>query len=120
MVNERVKIIRCRGKTGKDFCFWLEQEIFEWRADLVYVDPLLRFAGIDVSRQDQCTKFLNDNLDPMLASTKVVLIGAHHTGKPKTTKETSNWTVYDYAYSGIGSSELVNWARAICILRVLS
>lgn len=120
LVNERVKIIRCRGKTGKDFCFWLEQEIFEWKADLVYVDPLLRFAGIDVSRQDQCTKFLNDQLDPMLASTEVVLIGAHHTGKPKTQKETSNWTVYDYAYSGIGSSELVNWARAISILRVLS
>lgn len=120
MVNERVKIIRCRGKTGKDFCFWLEQEIFEWRADLVYVDPLLRYAGIDVSRQDQCTRFLNEQLDPLLASTEVVLIGAHHTGKPKSSKETAGWTIYDYAYSGIGSSELVNWARAISILRVLN
>lgn len=119
-IENRVRIIRCRGKTGKDFCAWLEHEVFEWKADLVYVDPLLRYAGIDVSRQDQCTKFLNEQMDPMLASTGVVLIGAHHTGKPKSKKETAGWTIYDYAYSGIGSSELVNWARAISILMVLS
>lgn len=119
-VEERVRIIRCRGKTGKEFCFWLEQEVFEWKADLVYVDPMLRYAGIDVSRQDQCTRFLNDQLDPVLASTNVVLIGAHHTGKPKSARETAGWTIYDHAYSGIGSSELVNWARAITILRVLN
>lgn len=119
-VEERARIIRCRGKTGSDFCHWLEQEVFDWKADLVYVDPLLRYAGIDVSRQDQCTRFLNEQLDPMLAATNVVLIGAHHTGKPKSARETAGWTIYDHAYSGIGSSELVNWSRAIMILRVIS
>lgn len=119
LLNQRVKIIRCRGKTGPDFCRWLEREVAAWKADLVYVDPLLRFAGIDVSRQDQCTKFLNDSLDPVLANTGVVMIGAHHTGKPKSKKETQGWTIYDYAYAGIGSSELVNWARAISIIQVI-
>lgn len=118
-VEERARIIRCRGKTGRDFCQWLQDEVMQWKADVVYVDPLLRYAGIDVSRQDQCTHFLNNLLDPMLALTGVVLIGAHHTGKPKSQRETHGWTVYDHAYSGIGSSELVNWARAITILRVL-
>lgn len=118
ILQKNVKIIRCRGKTGPEFCRWLESEILNWSADLIYVDPLLRFAGIDVSRQDQCTKFLNDHLDPVLARTGVVMIGAHHTGKPKPSKDTKGWTIYDMAYSGIGSSELVNWARAILILRV--
>jgi len=28
----------------------------------------------------------------------------------------ANWTAIDFAYSGIGSSELVNWARAVMVL----
>lgn len=119
-LNTRFKIIRCRGRTGLTFCKWLQDKAFEFNADLVYVDPLLRFAGIDVSRQDQCTRFLNEQLDPVLAETKIVLIAAHHTGKPKSAKETAGWSIYDYAYFGIGSSELVNWARSIAILRVLN
>lgn len=119
LLSERVKIIRCRGKTGAAFCKWFEREVLIWKADFAYVDPLLRFAGIDVSRQDQCTRFLNDHLDPVLATTGVVMIGAHHTGKPKTGKETKGWSIYDHAYAGIGSSELVNWARAIQILQVM-
>ncbi len=116
LLNERVKIIRCRGKTGLEFCRWLEREIAEFKADLVLIDPLLRFAGIDVSRQDQCTKFLNDCLDPVLAATGVVMIGMHHTGKLKNKKETMGQTIYEKMYSGIGSSELVNWARAVIII----
>lgn len=119
LLQDRVKVIRCRGRTGKDFCLWLEREISVWRADIVYVDPLLRYAGIDVSRQDQCTKFLNDSLDPMLANSGVVLIGAHHTGKPKSKNDTKGQTIFDRAYSGIGSSELVNWARAVTIVEAM-
>lgn len=118
-LRERFKVIRCRGRTGQDFCRWLEAKVNAWRADLVYIDPLLRFAGIDVSRQDQCTKFLNDCLDPVLARTGVVMIGAHHTGKPKSRKDTQGWTIYDRAYAGIGSSELVNWARAVTIVEAM-
>ncbi len=119
LLHERVKIIRCRGKTGRAFCQWLEREILLWKADMVYVDPLLRFAGIDVSRQDQCTRFLNDQLDPVLANTGVLLEAAHHTGKPKLSRDTKDWSIYDHAYAGIGSSELTNWARTIKIVRVL-
>ena len=118
-ILDRLKIIRCRGRTGAKFCQWLEREVLIHKADLVYVDPLLRFAGIEVSRQDQVTQFLNNHLDPVLARTGVVMIGAHHTGKPKGKQETKGQTIYDMAYSGIGSSELVNWARAIIIIEAL-
>lgn len=116
VLRANVKLIRCRGLTGTDFVHWLEREVVAFKADIVYVDPLLRYAGIDVSRQDQCTKFLNNELDPVLARTGVVMIGIHHTGKPKSKRETEGWTIYDRAYAGIGSSELVNWARAIIII----
>lgn len=116
-IDDRLKIIRCRGLTGTAFCQWLESQISKHKADIVYVDPLLRFAGVDVTRTDQATRLLNDSLDPILARTGVVLIGIHHTGKPKQDKTyTKGMTIYDYMYSGLGSSELVNWARAVTVI----
>jgi hypothetical protein len=46
-----------------------------------------------------------------------VLIGLHHTGKPPPPKQTQGYTAIDFAYVGLGSSELVNWARAVMFLR---
>lgn len=116
-VDDRLKIIRCRGLTGTAFCTWLEKKVSDHNADIVYVDPLLRFAGVDVTRTDQATHLVNDSIDPILARTGVILIGIHHTGKPKQDKNQSKgMTIYDYMYAGIGSSELVNWARAVTVI----
>jgi len=49
--------------------------------------------------------------------TQVVWVFLHHTGKPKNEKDSSAGTISDLAYSGIGSSELVNWAREVAVLR---
>jgi len=89
------------------------------RPDIVWIDPLLSFAGIDVSKQDQCTRFLREGINPVLEATGAILIGVHHTGKPKDQKITQNWSSIDFAYSGLGSSELVNWARAIMTIQPL-
>jgi hypothetical protein len=45
------------------------------------------------------------------------MIGIHHTGKVRPQKETAGMSAIEHAYSGIGSSELVNWARAVMALR---
>lgn len=102
---------------GARFCARLRDMIDADRPDIVWVDPLLSFAGIDVSKQDQVTPFLRELLTPVLESTGAVMIGVHHTGKPKDSKATRDWTAIDWAYAGIGSSELVNWARAVMLLR---
>lgn len=102
---------------GPEFCKRLRDMIDADRPDIVWIDPLLSFAGIDVSKQDQVTPFLRAQLTPVIESTGVVLIGVHHTGKPKDSKATRDWTAIDWAYAGIGSSELVNWARAVMLLR---
>lgn len=106
------------GRIGASWCTWLRGEIKSWQADLVLVDPLLSFAGIEIGRQDQCTRFLREWLDPVLRETGCALIGAHHSGKPKRDERNGPApTLYDLAYAGLGSSELVNWARAIMILQ---
>lgn len=102
---------------GARFCARLRDMIDADRPDVVWIDPLLSFAGIDVSKQDQVTPFLRELITPVLESTGVVMIGVHHTGKPRDAKATRDWTAIDWAYAGIGSSELVNWARAVMLLR---
>ena len=105
---------------GPEFVDKLHRMIDHDRPDLVWLDPFLSFAGIDVSKQDQVTQFLRTQLNPMLESTGVVCIGVHHTGKPRSARESASWNAIDWAYAGLGSSELVNWARAVMMLRPIS
>ena len=85
---------------------------------MVWFDPLLSFVGDDISRQDVCSRFLRQLLNPIAHETGVVWMIMHHTPKPSTDpKSKSGWNRTDMSYSAAGSSELVNWARAITILR---
>lgn len=90
--------------------------------DLVWLDPFMSFSGIDISKQDQCSWFLREILNPVIDATGICLIGVHHTGKPprRTKGETDGWTAWDYVYAMIGSSELANWARAVIVLRSIN
>lgn len=118
--RQNIKVVSVTGKIGLQFCTWLRHEIESFRADIVLVDPLLSFAGIDVSRQDQVSQFCRVWLGPVLQETGVVMIAAHHTGKPPREQgkgKPQAQSLTDLAYAGIGSSELVNWARAVMLLQ---
>jgi hypothetical protein len=116
VLNGNLKIVTECSSIGQQFCRRLGREIEQFEANLALVDPLLSFAGIDISRQDKCSEFLRGWMNPMLAATGAGLIGTHHTGKPKLVKDTRGMSALDYAYAGLGSSELVNWARAIMVI----
>ena len=117
-LQRNIRVRSVTGKIGQSFCSWLRKEIESFKADLVLVDPLLSFAGIDVSRQDQASQFCRVWLDPVLRDTGAVLISVHHTGKPaRQDAKAAPQTLNEMAYAGIGSSELVNWARAVMLLQ---
>lgn len=108
------------SRIGREFIRWLERVIKEDRADIVLIDPLLSFGGFDVSKQEQCSTFLRAWLNPVLKATGAAMIGMHHTGKPKVDRRIKSMrplTAMEQAYEGLGSSELVNWARLIMNLR---
>lgn len=115
-VGDNVKFKTESTCIRQEFCLRLQRLIDREKPDIVWADPLLSFAGIDVTKQDQATEFLRQMLQPVLEATGAVLIGVHHTGKPKAARDVAQWTAIDHAYSGIGSSELVNWARAVMVL----
>jgi hypothetical protein len=108
--------------TGHDFIVSLQRLVDHHQPDLVIVDPLLSFIGNDISKQEVVGQFCRNWLNPILSASNVAFLAIHHTGKPpkefiptrknpRPVKSMAEW-----AYHGIGSSELTNWARAIMVL----
>lgn len=112
-----INFVQETSRTGHDFCQWLENMIIRTGAELVILDPLLSYVGDDISQQKVASHFLRNGIQPILQRTGVVLIVVHHTGKPPSdAKSRSHWSPSDFAYLGLGSSELTNWARAVSVL----
>ena len=108
-INQKVLIFEESCRTGGDFAEVLAGLISKYPRDLIFVDPLLSFIGGDVSKQEVCSKFLRNQINPILKRTGAALIMTHHTGKPS---QHPNAQRSD-KYGGIGSSDIMNWARAI-------
>jgi len=104
-------------KTGEKFVRWLEEFIRETQAQLVIIDPLLSFVGDDISQQKVASKFFRELLQPVLERTGAIVVLVHHTGKPSRDKDAQKgWNSSDFSYIGLGSSEIVNWPRAVSVL----
>ena len=112
-LDENVVIYREAVKTGEAFGQLIEELVTRHNADFLMVDPLLGFAGGDVSKQEFCSHFLRHILQPVLMRTGCCLIAAHHQNKPPKKKEDNVQSTYDFT----GSSELANWFRSTAILR---
>lgn len=117
LLRKNIKFYRETVKVGLEFVKQARKLIVHHKADFFFADPLLSFAGGDISKQDYASQFLRNWIQPVLMETKVVWVFLHHTGKPKDKEASSAATVSDLAYSGLGSSELVNWAREVAVLR---
>ena len=115
-LKDGLAIYRDTVSTGTTFTDALRDLVISHQADIVFVDPLLSFAGIDVSDQEQASKFLRHDLAPILLETGAVLVAMHHTGKPKAAGDKEGQTVADLAYAGLGSSEFTNWFREVAVL----
>lgn len=110
---ENVSIYREAVKTGEAFGQLIEDLVTKHQADFLMCDPLLGFSGGDISKQEFCSHFLRQILQPVLMRTGCCLLAAHHQNKPPKKKEDNVQITYDFT----GSSELANWFRATAILR---
>ena len=114
----RLAVVAEAVQTGEEFANAVRHLVAKHKPDLVWLDPLLSFIGDDISKQDVCSYFLRNLLNPIAHETGVVWMMMHHTPKPSTDpKSKSGWNATDHSYAGTGSSELTNWARAVCVLQ---
>jgi hypothetical protein len=116
LLEENLAIYRDTVSFGADFIATLRNLIATHRCDLVFVDPLLAFSGIDIADQQEASKFCRVDLDAVLSETGCVLIAMHHTTKPRSAKDKEGQTIADMAYSGAGAAEFTNYFREVGVL----
>jgi RecA-family ATPase len=56
--NKNVSFLTESTSIRQQFIDKLHRYIEREKPDIVWIDPLLSFAGIDVTKQDQCSEFL--------------------------------------------------------------
>ena len=118
-ISDRVLFCREAVRTGEDFGKLLRSMVLAHRADVVFVDPLLGFAGVDLSDQEQASHFLRHIIQPILSETGVILFSVHHTTKPAKPSDGKGGpaSLSDLSYAGAGSAELANWHRAVMVIQ---
>lgn len=115
VLDKNLIIIRDQTHIGPGFPAYANKLVEIHKPDIFWVDPLLSFYGDDINDQRSMSLFLRANLNPISERTGIIWMLMHHTGKPQkdAAKSQKSWSARDFAYMGIGSSELSNWARAI-------
>ena len=110
-LRENIAIVRDTKHIGGAFPEFLENLIQRHQAEVVWIDPLLAYAGFDIADQSLTTEWLRTQVDPVLKRTKAAMIYMHHTTKPKSADDLDSMTPSQLAYLGAGSAEWVNYSR---------
>jgi hypothetical protein len=110
-LKENMAIVRDTKHIGAAFPEFLEGLIVRHGAQVVWIDPLLAYAGFDIADQELTTNWLRTQVDPVLKRTKCAMIYMHHTTKPKSADDLDSMTPSQLAYLGAGSAEWVNYSR---------
>ena len=110
-LKENIAIVRDTRHIGAAFPEFLESLIVRHNAAIVWIDPLLAYAGFDIADQSLTTEWLRTQVDPVLKRTKCAMIYMHHTTKPKSADDLDSMTPSQLAYLGAGSAEWVNYSR---------
>ena len=110
-------IIACeQERTGVGFIHGVLRPLLEkHRPDIVRIDPLMAYAGCDLTQSAEAAKFLRNGINPLLTKFNCAAILVHHTPK-NNNRDTSKYRTSDWAYSGAGSADIVNWARAMLLI----
>lgn len=114
--RKNFRVISDDTHSGEGFVRLLSSICDRYKPEIVIVDSLMAYIGGEISKQEVCTKFFRNGINPVIHRHNIGLIVLHHTGKPRS-KDLKNFEQNtDLEYLGIGSSDITNWARAVSII----
>jgi hypothetical protein len=116
--GKQIVAVREDATSGSDFFLKVVRPMLaKHKPDLLLIDPALAYLGGESKSQRDVGHFLRTLLNPLIREFNCGAIVLHHTNKPPSGKDASTWSGNDYAYSGGGSAEWANWARAVLVLK---
>jgi hypothetical protein len=112
IVRKRVNIVESRSETGLEFFAELKKAVAKHKPDIVWINPLLAFAGVDITKPGEASK-LRAMLNSANPNKSFAYMIVHHTNKPpgQKEKEGKNWN--EHMYNMTGSADIVNLARVV-------
>ena len=117
-VNRNCRFITDAVNVGQKFIDMADGVLDVYEPDLFIIDPLLHYIGRDVNSQQSVSEFVRHGIGGLAKHYGTTFIAMHHTGKPPSDNNSrSNWSNRDLSYLATGSSDLVNFSRAIAVLR---
>lgn len=111
---QSVRVVCDRGLSGAKFMTDLKARLEMHQPDLVNIDPLLHYGGLDAAKQQDVSAFLRQGLGPLIEK-KCGAVLVAHTTKPRR-DENKSAAPSDLAYSAFGSVEWANFARSVLVL----
>jgi 5S rRNA maturation endonuclease (ribonuclease M5) len=116
-LEANLDMFHCPAVGGEKFLRTVENWLLEHPKDIAWLDPLVSYADVDITRQDGAAQFLRRGLSRISEKTGVIWAVIHHT--PKTSRDPrakTGWKLADYQFAGAGSYDLAGWARAAITL----
>jgi hypothetical protein len=109
VLKRNLIIGRQSAKAGAErFATYVRAIIMRYQPDIVIVDPLVSYFGSAIYDQEAASLFFRNNLQPIQNDTGVIFAFVHHVGKPPRANEQRQGPAH---YLGLGSSDIMNWAR---------
>jgi hypothetical protein len=124
MVEAGTVYLSHNASTGPDFLAFVDRVVRRYKPDLVRIDPLMAYAGGDLTKPETIAGFCRNGLNRIATRHGVGIVVCHHT--PKMTGNTANsqarkqWGAFDWQYAASGGADLANWARAMLVIESLS
>jgi hypothetical protein len=114
LLKKNLIILQDYESAGVNFAPTLENIIEDFKPDVVVADPLMTYAGCDLSRQDQVTAFLYSTLNPIVKRSGIIFGFVHHDRKqPAENGKTKNSRAM---HNSFGSVVISAWAREMISL----
>ena len=115
-IRDTVLYVSERTRTGLPFLVEVvDPSLQKHRPNILRIDPMLAYLGADVNDAEATAAFLRTGLNPLLEKYHCAAIINHHTPKV-INRATRDWRASDWMYSGAGSADITNWARAILVI----
>jgi hypothetical protein len=115
MMDANTWVEQINDVCGEAFIRTVDEILTKRPIDLVIVNPFTAYLGSDEKDTEACTRFLRNQLNPLLSKHRCAALIFHHT--PKTNfSRSDDYKPSDWMYRGSGAATLTNWARAYLVI----
>lgn len=118
LVEENVIIHTEKLARGEKFIAVVKALLEKHKPDLVWINPLHAYMDGDIKDAEAVGKFCREGLAQLNPDDRHAWMIVHHTPKPQVgdkKKVAREW--HEVMYEAAGSADLINWARAIMVLK---